>query len=274
MKNTIRFTLILAAVAITFAACEKDEPIIDNGSNNVVVDNPAIERVILYSVGTSETRRTLARESEWDALLEQFCEQTLDGSEVTFYNINPTTYLQASGKSGAKENRNISTSNREELKTWMKEMERQGLTVRISYDDNTGTWNGVAYVTAPAGNTMGDILGTWHFTRMVVTQLDAEGHLVESNLYEPEAGGGSWYYTFVADSTVVLTINGMGGTTATDNGTWTLSNDGVLSSELMPNGVNWNVNWISSGTMILSHSNLGTEEGDYLYQLQFEKVQV
>lgn len=274
MKNTIRFTLILAAVAITFAACEKDEPIIDNGSSNVVVDNPAIERVILYSVGTSETRRTLARESEWDALLEQFCEQTLDGSEVTFYNINPTTYLQASGKSGAKENRNISTSNREELKTWMKEMERQGLTVRISYDDNTGTWNGVAYVTAPACNTMGDILGTWHFSCMVVTHVGTDGNLIGSDLYEPEAGGGTMYYTFADNGTVTMTMHGIDGTTATDSSTWSLSDDGMLCSELMPNGVNWNVNWISSGTMILSHSNLGTEEGDYLYQLQFEKVQV
>jgi hypothetical protein len=41
---------------------------------------------------------------------------------------------------------------------------------------------------------------------------------------------------------------------------------------MLPNGVNWNVNWISPYSMILSRSDLGTDNGNYFYQLQFDAV--
>ena len=63
----------------------------------------------------------------------------------------------------------------------------------------------------------------------------------------------------------------MDGTTATDSSTWTLSDDGILYSVLLPSGANWNVNWITPNTMILSRADLGTEEGDQYYQLQFDR---
>ena len=68
-----------------------------------------------------------------------------------------------------------------------------------------------------------------------------------------------------------MTFNGMDGTTASDNSTWTLSSDGELCSELLPSGGCWDVNWITDNTMIISRADLGTEEGDILYQLQFER---
>ena len=46
----------------------------------------------------------------------------------------------------------------------------------------------------------------------------------------------------------------------------------MLNCDLLPNGVNWNVNWISTGTMIISRSDLGTAEGNHYYQLQFDAV--
>ena len=116
----------------------------------------------------------------------------------------------------------------------------------------------------------GEIIGTWQLDCMVVTQVDADGHLLGSDLYEPEYGGGTMYYTFADNGTVTMTMHGMDGTTATDNSTWSLSADGVLCSDLMPNGECWNVNWTTSNTMIISHEELGTEEGDLHYQLQFD----
>ena len=46
-------------------ACEKNNTTIDNGTTNGNGDNTAIERVIIYTVGGNENRRTLATESEW-----------------------------------------------------------------------------------------------------------------------------------------------------------------------------------------------------------------
>ena len=95
MKTTVRLTFILTALALSFAACEKNSPTIandGNGNGGGVVDIQK-ERVIIYSVGNNENRRTLETDGEWDALLEQLCDQALGGSEVTFYNLSQTTYL-------------------------------------------------------------------------------------------------------------------------------------------------------------------------------------
>ena len=269
MKKAIRLTLFLMTLTVTFVACDKQEDPIngDNNDNNVYT-----ECLIIYTVGSNENRRTLNTESEWDSMLDQLCDQAYNGNEVVFYNMNQSIGLLIKAKGAEPKNRTFTTTNRDEIKSWMKEMEKQGLTVRVTYDDGSGTWHGEAYATAPADNTMGVLIGTWHFNCMVVSQLDQNGHLINSDLYEPEAGGGSMYYTFSENGSVTLTVNGIDGTTATDNGVWSLSDDGVLSSELLPNGLDWNVNWITPNTMILSHNNIGTEEGDLYYQLQFESV--
>ena len=102
-------------------------------------------------------------------------------------------------------------------------------------------------------------------------KIDKNGNLLEGDLYEPDNGGGSMYYTFFDDGSMSLTINGVGGTAATDTSVWTLSDDGVLDCELLPNGGSWNVNWITSNTMVFSQSEFGTEVGDRYTQLQFDR---
>lgn len=271
MKSVIRLTLLLTAFAFAFAACEDDIPV-NGGNDNNSENNVTKERVIIYSVGNDENRQTLETEGEWDALLDRLCDQAMSGSEVSFYNISQTTYLENNTKGATKENRTINTSSRDELKAWMKEMEKAGRTVRVIYDDNTGTWHGEAYITAPASNTEGTLIGTWHLNCMVVTQVGSDGMLLGSDLFVPEDGGGTMYYTFSNDGTLTMTIQGMGGTTATESSTWSLSEEGVLCSELMPNGGCWDVNWITTGTMIISRADMGTEEGDLHYQLQFDAV--
>ena len=149
-------------------------------------------------------------------------------------------------------------------------MEKQGLTVRVTYNDSTRTWHGEAYATAPTTDTDDNLIGTWRFNCMVVTQTDGNDHLLSSDLFAPEEGS-TMYYSFYNDGTLTITIvNSID--SVSDSGTWTLSDNGELCSEMMPNGVCWNVSWITSNTMILSRSDLGTEEGNYFYQLQFDAV--
>lgn len=249
-----------------FSACEKPENNDPNGSQN---NNDPKKRVVVYTVGNTESRQTLETEGEWDALLDVLCDQAQNGNKVTFFNMNQTTYLQNKGTGGAKAAKTFSTTNRDEMKAWMREREREGLTVVVTFDN--GTWNGTAYASAPPSTTSSTIVGTWHFICSVVNHIDQDGSLAGSDLYVPEDGSGSMYYTFHDDGTLTLTINGVGGTTATDNSTWTLSGDGELCSDLLPNGVCWNVNWITDNTLIMSRADLGTEEGDLLYQLQFDR---
>ena len=258
----MNWALLLTALA--FVACTKpDNP---DGSETV-----AIDREIVYTVNQHESHRTLTTEAEWDAMLESFCEQAMNGGEVTFFNMNQLTYAYGTGKSAPKESSTISTADRNEIKRWMKAMEKEGRTVIVTYDYNTGTWNGTAYATAPADNTAASIIGTWHFNSMVVTTYDLNGMLTGSDLYAPEEDGGTMYYTFATDGTVTLTFESLDGNTASDSSTWTLSDDGVLTSDLLPSGIYWNVNWITASTLIISSSSLGTEEGDMYYQLQFDR---
>ena len=69
--------MLLTALALFSAACEKPETP-NGGSDN----NDPKERVIIYSVGESESRQTLKNDAEWDAMLEKLCDRAQDGSEV------------------------------------------------------------------------------------------------------------------------------------------------------------------------------------------------
>ena len=265
MKRILKFTAILAVVMLAFSACDRHNIEPDGNEPN----NDPKERVVVFTVGQNETRLALKTEGEWDALLDVLCSEAQTGQTVAFYNMSPTTYLQKKGTTGTKGTITFSTSNREEMKAWMKAREKEGLTVEVTYSN--GSWHGMAYASAPPTNTSVDIVGTWHFVCSVVNHMDQSGALTGSDLYVPEEGGGSMFYTFHNDGTITLTFNGQDGTTATENSTWTLGSDGVLCCELLPNAGCWNVNWITENTMIISRSDIGTEEGDVLYQLQFER---
>ena len=138
-----RFYILLAAV-LCLAACEKNPESSDK------------QRDITYTVGTpssnwhmADTAATtvtvhLETEAEWQELLDRFCDWAEDGNEVTFYNAN-----QIATKSATKDATTFSTTDREEMKRWMAQMEDEGMTVTVTFDPNTGTWNGTAYATAP-----------------------------------------------------------------------------------------------------------------------------
>ena len=278
MKNILRLTLLLAAMAVVLAGCEKQASHADDRSDN---DGTATstERLIVYTVNGYESHQTLTSETEWDGMLEQLCDYAQNGSAVTLYTINRQTRLQNASKDpeslqkgGRKEAATINTTNRDEMKSWIKEMEGQGLTVRISYDSSTGTWHGEAYATAPAYNTMDFIVDSWHFTRMVVAQEDSSGRQLSMDVYVPDEDGGTMYYTFTADGVVTLTVLSADGDSATEDGEWSLTDDGMLNSDLLPNEDEWNVNWITGNTMILSHSDFIGGDRIHTVQLQFRSA--
>ena len=131
ISKLLAFVLALAG----FASCEKpiDTPI------SSTID----ERTIIYTIGEQEELRTVNSENEWDALLDRFCDYAMSGEQVAFYSIG------SHSTTASKVAPSISTTDRNELKRWMKAMEREGKTVSVSYDENTGTWRGVAYLTVP-----------------------------------------------------------------------------------------------------------------------------
>ena len=140
MKNTLKIFTLIAAL-LTMVACEKD--------NEKPVNH---ERDITYTIApaasaidnATTTTIHLETEAEWQALLVRFCDWAEEGSTVTFHHANN----EAKGHA-TKDATTFSTSDREAMKRWMAQMEDEGLTVTVTYDPATGTWNGTAYATAP-----------------------------------------------------------------------------------------------------------------------------
>ena len=133
-------TLILWTLGL--AAC--------NNEGVVPTDNPEVHRTVVYCVGNHETSTNLKSDSEWDALLDQFCSYAMAGEPVAFYSISSAPMQSHAMKGCTKEKNTITTKSRDELKAWMKDMEKQGKTVNVNYDEKTGVWSGVAY--AGVGN--------------------------------------------------------------------------------------------------------------------------
>ena len=144
MKTKIRLFALMAAV-VAFAACNKNDDVRPTVRPTPTgVPEVQNERTIVYAVGHSEGRTTLKTDSEWDAMLDRMCTMAAEGNTVTFYNMG----ARANAKGVTKEEVRFTTGDRQEIKEWMKEREKEGMTVSVSYDDKTGQWSGVAHASA------------------------------------------------------------------------------------------------------------------------------
>ena len=157
MKHTIKLLVLLAAVLCT-VACEPTD------QNR--------ERTITYTVkGKAAITVHLTTEAEWQALLDRFCEYAESGSAVTFYDAAKGSHGKTLRQS--KEATTFSTTSREEMKRWMARMEEQGMTVTVTYDSQTGTWNGTAYAVAPPPMPeVFSLVGIDHPTGSIILTVD------------------------------------------------------------------------------------------------------
>ena len=190
MKTHVKIATLLAA-AILFAACGEKTPQtnVEHDIFYTVSESPAISML-----GAGGNTVHLTTDDELDALLDLFCDYAQDGDQVMFCNTVRPQSKDATSSSPT----SITTTNREELKTWMKEMEKMGKTVRITFDDGTGTWHGNAYVNL-GQNDMQQVR-TYNGTLVYVPAPAME---------VPPMGGVVGAMQTSADSTLVITVHGM-----------------------------------------------------------------
>lgn len=188
MKKILISVIGLIGV-IGMMGCEKEKV---TGS-----DEQSVIRDIYYAVGPSflsGSSAHLTTEAEWDALLDNFCNFAKEGEQVIFCGEN---HPQAKGNNSDTPT-SITTTDREELKVWMKEMEKAGKTVQITYNKDNGTWNGRAYANLGSNDTQ--------------EAQSYNGSLVfvpAPVLEEPPMGGVVWAMQVSADSTLIITLHGM-----------------------------------------------------------------
>ena len=105
MKTSLRILLLTVLALLT--ACEKGGTV----------------RQIVYTVDTAaEQHITTHSDAEFDALLERFCGYAEEGSTVTFHGAR-------AGSPRTKDVVTYSTTSRDEIKAWMRDMEAAGMTV-------------------------------------------------------------------------------------------------------------------------------------------------
>ena len=159
MKTTIKLLALLTAV-FALAGCNKDK--------DVKPYSPRVEqeRFITYTVSNNVRTEHMMTDTEFDALLERFCESAEGGDKVSFYNAKKRN----TKNSGAKENVTFSTSDREAMKRWMREREDEGMTVTVTYDSKTGTYSGSAHKTGTGPQPPQQQEGC--YTGVLVNQVD------------------------------------------------------------------------------------------------------
>ena len=167
MKSIHLIPIVAAMLCVT--ACNKidqTDPIVEDQTCTIV-----------YTVDNQESRTTVKSKSDWELLLNQFCDYAQNGKSVTFYNLSSHPSDIYSGKSlaHAKEGTTpttITTSSRDEIKAWMRKMEQAGKTVNVTYDRNTGVWSGAAYANASVSPDS-TVCATYHgvITTFSLTEL-------------------------------------------------------------------------------------------------------
>ena len=133
----IFFALMGLMAMICLAACEKNDvkPTPDHDQFN--------ERDIIYIVNYGERQMIhIATEAELDSLLTSFCDHlgSGHGNNITFFDA-----IYANQNNASKETVRFNTTDREQMKAWMRQMENEGKTVSVSYDATTGIYSGMAY---------------------------------------------------------------------------------------------------------------------------------
>jgi len=162
MKTIVKlFALLTVALAMT--SCSKED--VSAVAEDVTASNET-GYTITYIAGERATSVRIANDEEKEALLDRFCDLAQEGLAVTFRNERPAS---SAGKA-SKEPTTISTTDREEMVRWMARMEDAGMTVTVTYDNETGRWHGTAYCTTAQAQ-------------------QAAGRRLSRIIYQKEAGG-------------------------------------------------------------------------------------
>ena len=196
-RQTTRILVALLAFTATFMSCDKEKPDVaaqqERDIYYVVSKSPS-----LALVGGNSLSTHLSTEAEWDALLDRFCEYAKSGEQVMFCSDNNSQSQSQAKGTPSNTPTTITTSDSQELKAWMKAMEQAGKTVRVTYDDNSGTWNGTAYANLSHEETLEAQVYTGTLVFVPTPVLDT-----------PPTGGEVWAIQLADGSTPIITMHGM-----------------------------------------------------------------
>ena len=140
MKKTIISVALLAVLTSLAVSCQKEEADITSATPSTVIAENDTLRTVVYTIDGVSYRLTLVGDQAWHDFLSRMFALAEEGHSVTFFNEEAASRVLPS-----KEVETHSTSNKEDAYQWSEQKVKEGYTVTIVFDEETGIYTCYAF---------------------------------------------------------------------------------------------------------------------------------
>ncbi len=140
MKKTIITVALLAVLTSLAVSCQKEEADITSATPSTVIAENDTLRTVVYTIDGVSYRLTLVGDQAWHDFLSRMFALAEEGHSVTFFNEEAASRVLPT-----KEVETHSTSNKEDAYQWSEQKVKEGYTVTIVFDEETGIYTCYAF---------------------------------------------------------------------------------------------------------------------------------
>ena len=140
MKKTIITVALLAVLTSLAVSCQKEEADITSATPSTVIAENDTLRTVVYTIDGVSYRLTLVGDQAWHDFLSRMFALAEEGHSVTFFNEEAASRVLPS-----KEVETHSTSDKEDAYQWSEQKVKEGYTVTIVFDEETGIYTCYAF---------------------------------------------------------------------------------------------------------------------------------
>ena len=140
MKKTIITVALLAVLTSLAVSCQKEEADITSATPSTVIAENDTLRTVVYTIDGVSYRLTLVGDQAWHDFLSRMFALAEEGHSVTFFNEEAASRVLPS-----KVVETHSTSEKEDAYQWSEQKVKEGYTVTIVFDEETGIYTCYAF---------------------------------------------------------------------------------------------------------------------------------
>ena len=140
MKKTIISVALLAVLTSLAVSCQKEEADITSATPSTVIAENDTLRTVVYTIDGVSYRLTLVGDQAWHDFLSRMFALAEEGHSVTFFNEEAASRVLPS-----KVVETHSTSDKDDAYQWSEQKVKEGYTVTIVFDEETGIYTCYAF---------------------------------------------------------------------------------------------------------------------------------
>ena len=140
MKKTIISVALLAVLTSLVVSCQKEEADITSATPSTVIAENDTLRTVVYTIDGVSYRLTLVGDQAWHDFLSRMFALAEEGHSVTFFNEEAASRVLPS-----KVVETHSTSDKDDAYQWSEQKVKEGYTVTIVFDEETGIYTCYAF---------------------------------------------------------------------------------------------------------------------------------